>query len=195
MTDYYQNGGDGDGWGPVPPEDAGAEAEASAEEPLGAPDAEEEAPDWEREREEMKERLLRALAENENARRRHEKELASARKYSSEPILRDIVSVLENLYLALSYADRDDPKVTALAEGVSLTVKDCLNKLSEYGFKEIAANPGDPFDPTFQEALGQEPNPSLPNGSVARVLSRGYLFYDRLLKPLKVNLVKNAEEG
>ncbi|MDR1040917.1 MAG: nucleotide exchange factor GrpE [Deltaproteobacteria bacterium] len=150
-----------------------------------------EATDWEAEAALYKEKFLRALAENENARRRQEKELSLARKYSSESILRDLIQVLENLHLALSYADSDDPAVRGLAEGVGMTVTDCLNRMADHGFRELKAAPGDAFDPNFQEAVGVEAAEGLPDNSVARMLSRGYMLHDRLLKPVKVNLVKN----
>jgi molecular chaperone GrpE len=167
------------------PEDVGQ----AVEEPQATDSS--QAIDWEAEAQNFKEKYLRALADNENSRRWQEKEVANARKYSSEPILRELINVLENLHLALGYANFEDPSVKALAEGVSLTIKDCLTKMGDFGFKEIKAAPGEPFDYNFQEAIGQEPNPDLPNGTVAQMVSRGYLFYDRLLRPARVILVKN----
>ncbi|MDR1312194.1 MAG: nucleotide exchange factor GrpE [Deltaproteobacteria bacterium] len=211
MDELYRNGPGGGGY---PPDDDipvaegydGPEGFDDPEEPArGAHDPElKEEPepelvrapepdvDWEEEAALYKEKFLRAMADNENARRRQEKELALARKYSSEMILRDIILVLENLHLALGYADSGDPAVKALADGVSMTITDCLNKLGDHGFKELTAAPGDAFDPNFLEAVGVEAAQGLPDNAVARMLSRGYLLHDRLLRPVKVNLVKNA---
>ncbi|MDR1081480.1 MAG: nucleotide exchange factor GrpE [Deltaproteobacteria bacterium] len=174
---------------PSPSQEAEAEAAASG--------AEQEAPaepavDWEKEAELYREKYLRALADNENARRRQERELALARKFSSEGILRDLILVLENLHLALSYADPADQAVKGLADGVSMTITDCLNKMGDHGFRELKVGPGDPFDPNFHEAVGVEPAEGLPDGSVARMMSRGYMLHERLLTPAKVNLVKNS---
>ncbi|MDR2352966.1 MAG: nucleotide exchange factor GrpE [Deltaproteobacteria bacterium] len=148
--------------------------------------------DWRAECQLYKEKFLRALADHENARRRHEKELTSARQYGTEAVLREVILVLENLYLALSYADSNDPSVKALADGVSMTIKDCLNKLGDYGFKELKASPGDIFDPNYHEVMGQEADPRYPNGTITKVLSRGYALRDRLLKPIKVLVAKNT---
>jgi molecular chaperone GrpE len=161
----------------------------------GAPEAEAEAQedrtDWEEEAAIYKEKFLRALADNENSRRRQEKELSAARKYSSETIFRDLILVLDNLHLALSYADPNDPAVKGLAEGVSMTVIDCLNKMSDHGFKELKCSPGDVVDPNFHEVVGMEPSDSLPDNTVSKVIQRGYLLHDRLLRPAKVIQVKN----
>ncbi|MDR2350068.1 MAG: nucleotide exchange factor GrpE [Deltaproteobacteria bacterium] len=151
--------------------------------------------DWESDANPYKEKWLRAMADRENRSRRMEKELSDVRKYSCEIVLRDLVPVLENLHLALSYADSGDPAVKGLAEGVSMTIKDCMNKMGDHGFREAVVRPGDPFDPNFQEAVGQEPSSEFPDGRVTRVLSRGYLFHDRLLRPAKVMLAKNGQDS
>ncbi|MDR1037466.1 MAG: nucleotide exchange factor GrpE [Deltaproteobacteria bacterium] len=175
------------------PEIPSPTGEAEAEE-AGEPELVQEAEpavDWEAEAALYKEKFLRALADNENTRRRQERELSAARKYSSESILRDLILVLENLHLALGYADSADPAVKALADGVGMTISDCLNKMADHGFRELKCAPGDPFDPNFQEAVGVEPVEGLADNTVARMMSRGYMLHDRLLTPVKVNLVKN----
>jgi molecular chaperone GrpE len=75
-----------------------------------------------------------------------------------------------------------------------MTVKDCLERLSPLGFKELRAKPGDLFDPNFHEAVNSEPNPELPDGSIAKMVKAGYLLHDRLLRPVIVNLVRNPTE-
>ncbi|MDR2461184.1 MAG: nucleotide exchange factor GrpE [Deltaproteobacteria bacterium] len=173
----------------VPKEDAYSDDSSHNE------DFEEALPEasWEDVANEYKEKYLRALADNQNATKRWEKQLSDAFRYGSQDVLRVFLTVLDNLYLALSYANSSDPSVKGLAEGVELTIKDCLTKLSDYGFKELTVKTGDTFDPKFQEAVGQEPIEGVNTGLVAKMLSRGYLLHDRLLRPIKVTLVKNPE--
>jgi molecular chaperone GrpE len=173
--------------GPAAGEAGGGPAVPEAEGPAAPGEA-----DWEAEAALYKEKFLRAMAEGENARRRQEKELSQARKYSAEPILRDLIQVLENLHLALSYADPDNPAVKGLADGVGMTVTDCLNRMSDHGFRELTVAPGGAFDPNLHEAVGVEAAEGLPENSIARMLSRGYLLHDRLLRPVKVILAKGA---
>jgi molecular chaperone GrpE len=193
-----EGGGDGPGAGIIwedlpPPGGEGPEGAGAGEAGGEGGEGEGEGPgtDWEAEAAIMKDQYLRVSADLQNVRWRHQKELESARKYSSEPILRDLITVIENLHLALSYADPSVPAVKGLADGVGLTLKDCLSKMADHGFKEVTCAPGDAFDPNFQEAVGVEPAEGLPDSSIARMVSRGYLLHDRLLRPVKVTLVKN----
>ncbi|MDR2612116.1 MAG: nucleotide exchange factor GrpE [Deltaproteobacteria bacterium] len=187
-----QDGGDAPpSWDDAPGPDggpAGDGAEGGAPDQVEAPA---EFTDWEEQAGIYREKYLREVAESQNLRKRHQKEVETARKYSAEPILHDLIPVLENLHLALGYADPSVPAVKGLADGVSLTIKDCLSKLAEHGFRELVCAPGDAFDPNFQEAMGVEPSESLPDNAVARMLARGYQLHDRLLRPVKVMLVKN----
>jgi molecular chaperone GrpE len=138
-----------------------------------------------------KDKYLRALADQENVRRRSEKQVEDARKYGVERVLLEIIPVMDNLNLALTYIDPDNAQVKNLALGVEMTVKDCLERLSPLGFKELKASPGDTFDPKFHEGVASISVPDLPNGTIAKMVKPGYLLHDRLLRPVIVNLVKN----
>ena len=96
--------------------------------------------------------------------------------------------------MALSYADDSDPGVRNLAEGVRMTLKDCLDKLADRGLKEIEAKRGDPFDPNVHEAIGQEIDPALPDKAVTKTVSKGYSLHGRLLSPARVLVNKNPTQ-
>jgi molecular chaperone GrpE (heat shock protein) len=109
-------------------------------------------------------------------------------------LIRSLVPVLDNLNLALSYADPKDEGVKALSDGVGMTLKGFVDALGKWGVKEIRAEPGDSFDPNYQEAMGFEPAPQegLREGTVARMVNRGYLLNSILLRPIQVTLVKGG---
>jgi molecular chaperone GrpE len=161
--------------------------QAQAPTPSGPATAEE----WAAEAKHFQDLYLRSLADSENTRRRFQKDREEALRYAAESVIRQLLPLLDNLNLALTYADTEIPAVKNLAEGVRMTLKGCLDTLAEHGLKEISAEPGQPFDPNFHEALGQEPSPELPDKSVSRLVSKGYSLHQRLLKPAKVIVVKN----
>ncbi|MDR2199792.1 MAG: nucleotide exchange factor GrpE [Deltaproteobacteria bacterium] len=112
-------------------------------------------------------------------------------------LIRNLIPVLDNLNLALSYANPEDGAVKGLADGVGMTLKGFLDVLGKYGVREIKADPGDNFDPNFQEAMGFEPGEAggLEDGRVARMVNRGYLHNSKLLRPIQVTLVRNGSGG
>jgi molecular chaperone GrpE len=191
------DGGPPPGWAPgdPPPEmpdpaDPEATEATEASEANAAP----EAPDWEADAKRYQDQYLRSLAELENAKRRFQKEKEENARYASESVIRDLVPFLNNLNLALSYADDSDPGVRNLAEGVRMTLKDCLDKLADRGLKEIEAKRGDPFDPNVHEAIGQEIDPALPDKAVTKTVSKGYSLHGRLLSPARVLVNKNPTQ-
>ncbi|MDR0550101.1 MAG: nucleotide exchange factor GrpE [Deltaproteobacteria bacterium] len=148
-------------------------------------------PDWEEEARKYHDLYLRALAETENIRRRAKKETEESYRYAAESLLKGLVPVLDNLHLALNYVDESVPAAKSLAEGVRLTLKIFVDFLAERGLKEVTANRGQNFDPNIHEALGQEPDPELPDLAISREVAKGYALGERLLRPAKVMVVKN----
>ncbi|MDR2340409.1 MAG: nucleotide exchange factor GrpE [Deltaproteobacteria bacterium] len=171
--------------------DAPAPGEGPQPEEAAGPTADQAPPDPAAEAALWKDKYLRALADQENVRRRAEKQVDDTRKYAVERVLLEMIPVLDNLNLALSYADPADQAVKNLSVGVGMTVKDFLERLSPFGFKELVAAKGDSFDPNFHEAVGSGPEPGLPEGAISSMVKRGYLLHDRLLRPVIVNLVRN----
>jgi molecular chaperone DnaK len=107
-------------------------------------------------------------------------------------LIKNLIPVLDNLNLALSYADPKDQAVKNLADGVGMTLKGFLDTLGKYGLREIKATPGDSFDPNFQEAMGFEParEENVNDGTVARMVNKGYLYNSMLIRPIQVTLAK-----
>ncbi|MDR1872361.1 MAG: nucleotide exchange factor GrpE [Deltaproteobacteria bacterium] len=166
--------------------------EALGDEVPSAEEAPNNAPfDWEGEAHKYHDLYLRTLAEMENLKRRSKKENEETRRYATEGLLRGLVPVLDNLNLALNYADESIPAAKNLAEGVRMTLKGFMVSLLERGFKEVEVSRGQTFDPNVHEALGQEPDPELADMTVSREVAKGYFLGDRLLRPAKVMVVKN----
>lgn len=139
----------------------------------------------------LKDRLLRALAEVENVRRRAERDVSDARQFAVSNFARDMINVADNLKRAISSVSeaaigRDDALKT-LVEGVGLTEKEMLRSLERHGVKKIDPA-GERFDPNFHEAMFEMPDPKTPAGNVAQVISPGYAIGSRALRPAKVGV-------
>ena len=145
----------------------------------------------------LKDKLLRALADTENLRRRSQKEKEDALRYSAASFARDMLAVADNLRRAIDSLPEDpdpqDTTLTNLLEGISLTEKELLSTLQRHGITAI--DPKDKkFDPQFHEAMFEIPMPGVENGIVVQVIEIGYLIHDRLLRPAKVGVAKTIEE-
>ncbi|MEO1611069.1 MAG: nucleotide exchange factor GrpE [Pseudomonadota bacterium] len=195
---------------PPPPEPerfADAEAEADAiEEALNAAiegDVEEEAPALDpkdaeiialtAERDELKDKLMRALAEAENTRRRAERDRKDAEAYGGTKLARDMLSVHDNMERALGSADEAMKEAAAsLIEGVELTQKDLLNAFAKHKIEKVAPEKGDKFDPNLHQAMFEAPIPDAEPGTVIEVMQAGFSISGRLLRPALVGVAKSA---
>ena len=143
----------------------------------------------------LKDKLLRALADIENLRRRSQKEREDALKYASANFARDMLSVADNLRRAIeSIPEEGDPDGAALVgfiEGIALTEKDLLSALERHKITKIEPM-GEKFDPQFHEALFEIPTNDAASGTVMQVMETGYTIHDRLLRPAKVGIAKAA---
>ena len=177
---------------PIAAQAGDAEAAGPAD---GADDPAEESGGAEAEIADLKDKLLRALADMENLRRRSQKDREDALKYASANFARDMLTVGDNLRRAIASIPEDgDPDGAALAafiEGVALTEKELLATLERHGIKKIEPM-GEKFDPQFHEAMFEAPVPGAANGTVFQVLENGYVIHDRLLRPAKVGVAKAA---
>jgi len=146
---------------------------------------------------EMRDRLLRALADAENTRRRAERDREDALKYSITKFARDVLSVADNLRRALASVD-DEAKaeggeaLTALLDGVSVTERELLNILTQHGIREVNPEAGEKFDPNLHQAMAEVPGTGQPNGTVVQVTQVGYTIGDRLLRPAMVLVARDA---
>jgi molecular chaperone GrpE len=139
----------------------------------------------------LKDRLLRALADAENVRRRAERELNDMRQYAVTRFAGDMVNVADNLERAMSSLPAklrgNAGPFKTFVEGVELTEKELLRSLEAHGVKKLDPT-GSRFDPHFHEAMFQVQDPSVPSGTVTTVVQPGYAIGSRSLRPAKVGV-------
>jgi len=149
-----------------------------------------------RESAENKDKLLRALAEMENLRRRAERQVADARDYGITAFARDVLAVADNMSRALAALDQElrekaEPGLKALLDGVELTERELLKVLDKHGVKKFEPI-GERFDPNLHQAMYEVPDPARPNGTVAHVVQAGYMIGERVLRPALVGVTKGG---
>jgi len=145
---------------------------------------------------EARDKMLRTLAEMENLRKRTAKEVADARAYGITGFARDILDIADNLQRALDAIPAEaketaDPGIKAFIEGVELTERSLLNTLEKNGVKKFDPS-GEKFDPNFQQAMYEVPDPSVPPGTVVQVVQAGYMIGERVLRPALVAVSKGG---
>ncbi len=134
---------------------------------------------------------LRALADNENFKRRINREAEELRRYATESVLADLVPVLDNLSLAIEHAG-DNPACKNLVMGVDMTRKIFLDTLKRHGLECVGAC-GEPFDPAKHEAIGAVCEEGRDEDCVAKVTQSGYVLKGRVIRPAKVLVNKKPE--
>jgi molecular chaperone GrpE len=146
---------------------------------------------------ETKDRLLRALAETENVRRRLQRERDDARKYAASDFAKDLLSPVDNLRRALDAmpeAETIDPRARSLRDGVAATERELLAAFERHGLKRIDPK-GERFDHNFHQAIFEAERPDLPAGTIVEVLQPGYVLQDRLLRPAMVGVAKGGAKA
>jgi molecular chaperone GrpE len=142
-----------------------------------------------------KDRLLRALAETENVRRRAQREREDALRYAAGNFAKDLLSVADNLRRALDSAPTAVDDVTKnLMAGVAATERELLAAFERHGIRRVEPKPGDRFDANQHEAVFEVPGTGRPAGTIVQVLQPGYTIQDRLLRAAMVGVAK-AEPG
>ena len=146
---------------------------------------------------ELKDQLLRSLAESENLRKRTIKEIADAKKYSHISFIRDLVSSVDNLERALEALPDDKSQLSEpiknLVIGLEIVEKEILNTFEKHSLKQI--NPlGATFDYNLHQAMFEVPTNEKEPGYVVEVSQKGYLLHDRLVRPAMVGISKTSEE-
>ena len=149
-----------------------------------------------RERDEMKDRVLRTLAEMENLRRRTEREVADARTYAVTNFARDILNAADNIRRALESVPAEarqgaEGALKGLIEGIELTERELGKTLERHGVKVVDPK-GQRFDPNRHQAMFEVPDPQVPNGTVVQVVQSGYVIGDRTLRPALVGVSKGG---
>ena len=152
-----------------------------------------------REAAESRDKMLRTLAEMENLRQRTRREVADAKTYGITGFARDILDIADNLQRALDAVPVEakaaaDPGLKALMEGVELTERSLLNTLEKNGVRKFDPS-GERFDPNFQQAMYEVPDPSVPAGTVVQVVQAGYMIGERVLRPALVGVSKGGAKA
>ena len=146
-----------------------------------------------------RDKMLRTLAEMENLRKRTAREVADARTYGITGFARDVLDIADNLQRALDAVPAEakaaaDPGLKALIEGVELTERSLLNALEKNGVRKFDPA-GEKFDPNFQQAMYEVPDPSVPAGTVVQVVQAGYMIGERVLRPALVGVAKGGAKA
>jgi len=177
---------------PVSPTDATADAAAAA---ADGDVAAARIAALEAEAAELKDRVLRTIAEMENLRRRTEREVADARQYAIAAFARDMLTAGDNLARAIEAvpadARGDNAALTALIDGVEMTERDLVNSLEKHGVRKLEPL-GQKFDPHLHQAVFEIPTSEQPAGTVMQVMQSGYVIGDRVLRPAMVGVAKGA---
>ncbi len=145
------------------------------------------------ERDEFKDRFMRALADAENSRKRSERDRREAEQYGGSKLARDLLPVYDNLKRAVdSVSDDSRSGAAALIEGVELTLRELSNVMAKHGVKPISPNVGDVFDPQLHQAMFEAALPGTKSGQIIQVLVEGFILHDRLLRPAQVGVSSNT---
>jgi molecular chaperone GrpE len=150
----------------------------------------------EREHADMKDRLLRTLAEMENLRKRTEREVADSRLYGVANFARDVLSVADNMRRALEAVAPElrasaQAGVKSLIDGVDLTERELAKALEKNGVRQFTPL-GEKFDPNLHQAMFEVPDVTVPAGSVVQVVQPGYMIGERVLRPALVGVSKGG---
>jgi molecular chaperone GrpE len=153
----------------------------------------------EREHADMRDRLLRTLAEMENLRKRTDREVADSRLYGVSSFARDVVGIADNMRRALDAVAPElrasaQSGVKALIDGVELTERELLKALEKNGVRQFTPQ-GEKFDPNLHQAMFEVPDATVPAGSVVQVVQPGYMIGERVLRPALVGVSKGGPKA
>jgi len=170
-------------------------AEAEAMEAAGEEPAEFDAADRDElealrvERDEYKDRFMRALADAENTRKRADRDRREAENYGGSRLARDLLPVYDNLDRALqAVTEEQRAGNAALLEGIELTKSELVNVFKKHGIETVAPEIGDRFDPQAHQAMFEAPVPGTKAGDIIQVMTVGFYLHDRLLRPAQVGV-------
>jgi len=148
------------------------------------------------ERDELNDKLMRALAEAQNIRRRAERDRKDAEAFGGTKLARDLLEVHDNFDRALASADDAAKEHAAgLIEGVELTQKGLLSAFAKHKIEKVAPELGEKFDANFHQAMFEAPVPGAEPNTVIEVMQPGFTIAGRLLRPALVGVAKAAPEG
>ena len=205
------DGADEDPAAPEQNADGQADVEAAAEADTGVDDGDEaieaeaevtvealaaELEEARAEIEALKDRALRAAAEAENVRKRADRSIENAHKFALERFAADLLPVIDSFDRALDTAEGlavENKALGGTVEGIKLSLKLMAETLGRHGIEAIDPV-GEPFDPTYHEAMSMMDNPNAEPGSVLQVVQKGYTLNDRLVRPARVLVARASGE-
>lgn len=158
-------------------------AEGEPEDPLAELDA------LRADRDQYRDRFMRALADAENARKRSDRDRREAEQYGGSKLSRDILPVFDNLKRALEVVtDEQRASNKALLDGIELTMRELISVLAKHGIEPITPEIGDRFDPKLHQAMFEAPVPGSKAGDIIQVMGTGFVLHDRLLRAAQVGV-------
>lgn len=141
------------------------------------------------ERDDFRDKFMRALADVENIRKRSERDRREAENYGGSKLARDLLPVYDNMRRALQSNDEADGEANkALLEGVELTMRALISTFKKHGIDPIVPEVGDRFDPKLHEAMFEAPVPGTKAGDIIQVAAEGFMLHDRLLRAAQVGV-------
>ncbi|MDO5603760.1 MAG: nucleotide exchange factor GrpE [Paracoccus sp. (in: a-proteobacteria)] len=141
------------------------------------------------ERDELRDRFMRALADAENARKRADKERRDAEQYGGTRLARDLLPVYDHLHRAIDAIPEEQRESNAaVLEGIELTLRELGNVFGKHGITVLRPETGDRFDPQQHEAMFEAPVPGTRAGDIIQLMEPGFMLHDRLLRPAKVGV-------
>ena len=145
-------------------------------------------------RDTLKDRLMRSLADLENLRKRSDRDRKDAELYGGTKLARDLLSVFDNMSRALDNIDDDlREKASALVEGLELTQRELLSVFLRHKIDQIDPIEGEKFDPKYHQAMFEAPIVGTEKGSIIQVMTKGFKIGDRLLRASQVGVSSNNE--
>jgi len=150
-----------------------------------------------KERDDMRDKMMRALAEAENTRKRAEKMQSDTQKYAVSGFAKDMLDSADNLRRALEAIpedQREEPTIKTLYEGVEATERVMLSNFEKHGIQKLQPTEGR-FDPNFHEVMFEADVPGKQAGEIIQLLEAGYILHDRLLRPARVGVAKGGENN
>ena len=161
----------------------------AALDPEESPEPQEADGDLATENAELKDRLMRALAEAENQRKRGERDRRDAEIYGGRKLARDLLTVYDNMDRAISAATEEQREANkSLFEGIELTQKELISVFAKHQIMPIAPQAGDKFDPEIHQAMFEAPMAGTKKGDIIQVMEVGFMIADRLLRPANVGV-------
>ena len=143
-------------------------------------------------RDNLKDRLMRSMADLENLRKRADRDQKDAELYGGTKLARDLLSVFDNMSRALDNIDDDlRQKAAALIEGLELTQRELLSVFSKHKIDQIEPREGEKFDPKYHQAMFEAPISGTEKGTIIQVMTKGFRIGDRLLRASQVGVSSN----